>query len=79
MYGLFLARELFPDGVVYYSEDTHYSVGKILRLLHVRNIMIKSRPDGSMDVDDLHETLRIAPRRTTDCFRQYWHNDERSY
>lgn len=59
MYGLFLARELFPDGVVYYSEDTHYSVSKILRLLHVRNIMIKSRPDAAMDMEDLHETVRI--------------------
>ncbi len=59
LYGLFLARETLPDGMVYYSEDTHYSVNKILRCLHVRNIMIKSRPDGSMDLDDLRETLRI--------------------
>jgi histidine decarboxylase len=59
LYGVFLARELLPDGIVYYSEDTHYSVNKILRCLHVRNIMIKSRPDGSIDLDDLRETLRI--------------------
>ncbi len=59
MYGLFLARELFPDGVVYYSEDTHYSVGKILRLLHIRNIMIKSQKDGCMDLEDLRETIKI--------------------
>ena len=59
MYGIFLGRELFPDGVVYYSEDTHYSVNKILRCLHVRNIMIKSCPDGRMDLEDLRETLRI--------------------
>lgn len=59
MYGIFLARELFPDGLVYYSEDTHYSVNKILRCLHVRNIMIKSRPDGRMDLEDLRETIKI--------------------
>jgi histidine decarboxylase len=59
LYGMFLARELLPDGIVYYSEDTHYSVNKILRCLHIRNIMIKSRPDGSIDLDDLRETLRI--------------------
>src|SRR5262245_40842315 len=41
LYGLFLARELFPDGLVYYSEDTHYSVNKIVRCLHLRNIMIQ--------------------------------------
>ena len=59
MYGIYLARETFPDGVVYYSEDTHYSVAKILRILHARNIMIKSQPNGEMDYDDLRETLRI--------------------
>jgi len=59
MYGLFLARELLPDGMVYYSEDTHYSVGKVLRCLRCRSIMIRSRPDGSMDLDDLRETVRI--------------------
>lgn len=59
MYGIYLARELLPHGVVYYSEDTHYSVAKILRLLHARNIMIRSLPNGEMDYEDLHETLRV--------------------
>lgn len=59
MYGLYLARELFPEGIVYFSEDTHYSVSKILRLQHTRNIMIRSQPDGEMDYDDLEESLRI--------------------
>lgn len=59
MYGIFLARELYPNCMVYYSEDTHYSVAKILRVLDVRNIMIKSQPNGEMDYDDLYETVRI--------------------
>ena len=59
LYGIFLGRELFPEGLVYYSEDTHYSVNKILRCLHVRNIMIKSQPDGTIDLEDLRETIRI--------------------
>jgi len=59
MYGLYVARELFPDGICYFSEDTHYSVAKVLRLQHTRNIMIKSQPDGQMDYADLRETLRI--------------------
>jgi histidine decarboxylase len=29
LYGLYLARELYPDGMVYYSEATHYSVQKM--------------------------------------------------
>ncbi len=59
MYGLFLGRELFPDGVVYFSEDTHYSVIKILRVLRMRRVMIKSQPNGEIDYADLREMIRI--------------------
>ena len=59
MYGLYVGREMFPDGVVYFSQDTHYSIVKILRVLKARNIMIKSQENGEIDYDDLHETIRI--------------------
>ena len=59
LYGLYLARELMPDGMVYYSEDTHYSVSKNLRMLKMPNIMIRSLPNGEIDYDDLRETIRI--------------------
>lgn len=59
MYGMYLARELLPGGIVYYSEDTHYSVAKILRMVNARSIMIKSRPDGEMDYDDLAMALSL--------------------
>lgn len=59
MYGLYMGREAFPDGVAYFSQDTHYSVVKILRLLKMRNIMIKSQDNGEIDYDDLYETVRI--------------------
>jgi len=59
IYGLFLARELHPSGMVYYSEDTHYSVAKNLRVLNMKNIQIKSRDNGEIDYEDLYQTLRI--------------------
>ena len=59
MYGLYLGRELYPDGVVYFSQDTHYSVVKIMSVLKVRNVMIRSQDNGEIDYDDLHETIRI--------------------
>jgi histidine decarboxylase len=59
MYGLYLARELYPNARVYYSQDTHYSVTKILRLLNVKNIMIRSLDNGEIDYHDLRETIRI--------------------
>ncbi len=59
MYGLYIGRETFPDGIVYFSQDTHYSVVKILRVLKARNIMIKSMDNGEIDYEDLHESIRI--------------------
>ena len=59
LYGLYLARELYPDGVVYYSEHTHYSAAKIVRVLGARSIMIRGRDDGEIDYDDLYETLKF--------------------
>ena len=64
MYGLYLARELYPKGVVYYSQDTHYSVSKNIRMLGMEHVMIKSRRNGEMDYDDLNHmvsTWRSAP------------------
>ena len=59
MYGLYIAREMFPNGVVYFSQDTHYSVRKNLRVLNYRNIMIRSLDNGEIDYEDLRETIRI--------------------
>ena len=59
LYGLYMGRELFPDGIVYFSEDTHYSVVKILRLLKARNIMVRSQDNGEVDYDDFYHSARI--------------------
>ena len=59
MYGLYMGRELFPDGIVYFSEDTHYSVVKILRLLKARHIMVRSQENGEIDYEDLYHTVRV--------------------
>jgi histidine decarboxylase len=59
LYGLYLARELHPNGMVYFSQDTHYSVSKNLHFLNMRNIMIRSQANGEIDYDDLRETLRV--------------------
>jgi histidine decarboxylase len=59
LYGLYLARELLPDGIVYFSQDSHYSVSKNLHFLNMRHIMIRSQSNGEMDYEDLRETLKI--------------------
>ena len=53
MYGLYLARELYPNGMFYFSEDTHYSVLKNVRFLNARHIMIRGQENGEIDYEDL--------------------------
>jgi histidine decarboxylase len=59
LYGLYLARELYPKAMVYYSEATHYSVQKNLHLLNMPNIAVRSQPNGEIDYDDLQNALRM--------------------
>ena len=59
MYGLYLARERFPNGMFYFSEDTHYSVLKNVRVLNARYTMIKRQDSGEIDYDDLYDMIRV--------------------
>jgi histidine decarboxylase len=59
LYGLYLARELYPKAMVYYSEATHYSVQKNIHLLNMPAIVIRSQTSGEMDYDDLNHMIRM--------------------
>ncbi|KMV74105.1 histidine decarboxylase, partial [bacteria symbiont BFo2 of Frankliniella occidentalis] len=60
MFGCYLGRELFPDGTLYYSKDTHYSVAKIVKLLRIKSQLVESQPNGEMDYDDLIKKITIS-------------------
>lgn len=57
MFGCYLARELFPEGTLYYSQETHYSVAKIIRLLRIKAKEIPTLPSGEIDCDKLAEQI----------------------
>ena len=59
MYGLYLARELYPNGMFYFSEETHYSVLKNVRVLNARHIMIRRQENGEIDYEDLEAMIRV--------------------
>lgn len=59
LYGLYVARELYPNGIVYYSESTHYSVQKNIQLLNLRSIVIRTDDKGEMDYGDLSAMLQM--------------------
>ncbi len=59
LYGLYLARELYPQAMVYYSEATHYSVQKNLHLLNMPSIVIRAQENGEIDYEDLRNTIQM--------------------
>ena len=59
MYGLYLARELHPEGMLYFSEEAHYSILKIARILNMPHTTFNRRHDGEIDYDDLRDMLTV--------------------
>ena len=56
-HGIFLGRQLYPDGLLYFSKDTHYSIGKISRLLNIKTVLVEAQPKGEIDYVDLEKKL----------------------
>ena len=59
LYALYIARELYPNGMVYYSEATHYSAQKNIHLLNMPSIVVRANERGEMDYDDLMEAIQL--------------------
>jgi histidine decarboxylase len=57
LYGLLLARELYPNGILYGSEDSHYSVVKASRMFRLPFVQIRSQSNGEIDYSALHQVL----------------------
>lgn len=57
LYGLFVGRELYPDGILYFSQDSHYSIPKTARLLRIKCTIINSQETGEIDYEHLEKIL----------------------
>lgn len=57
IFGAYLARDIFPDGILYYSTNTHYSVRKAAKLLRMDSRVIRSQRSGELDYEHLEEEL----------------------
>ncbi|MEW6491807.1 MAG: histidine decarboxylase [Cyanobacteriota bacterium] len=58
LYGIFLGRELYPDGIVYSSRDTHYSIAKASRLFRIPHVIVESQDNGELNYEHLELSLR---------------------
>jgi len=70
LYGLYAARELYPDGLVFYSDQTHYSIDKCLKLLRMDAVKIKSNPNGELNYLALQEELATR-KKDPDHYSEY--------
>lgn len=58
LHGLLVGREVFPDGVMYASADSHYSVFKAARMYRVRCVKVDDTlVSGEMDCADFESKL----------------------
>jgi len=58
LHGILLAREQFPDGILYTSQETHYSVFKAARYYRMECKSIPTLPMGEIDYDILQQAIQ---------------------
>lgn len=59
LHGLLLGRERFPDGYFYYSSESHYGIGNILKILDRtgQGIKVQTLDNGEIDYAALERQL----------------------
>jgi histidine decarboxylase len=57
LYALYLARSLFPNGLVYYSDAAHYSVPKAVDVLGMQAVRVQTTAAGVVDYGDLRNVI----------------------
>lgn len=58
MWGIYIGREKFPEGKLFYSREAHYSVAKIANLLRIDSRSVLSDDKGVVVYDDLIEQIK---------------------
>ncbi len=59
LYGLYLTKRIYPSGIVYYSEESHYSIEKNINILGLKYQKIKTQENGEIDYDDFRKKLDL--------------------
>ncbi|KAK2404440.1 serine decarboxylase [Trifolium repens] len=57
LHGILVGREKFPDGILYTSEDSHYSIPKIARMYRMQCVEVGSLISGEIDCVELEASL----------------------
>ncbi len=57
LYGILLGRELYPNGILYGSQDCHYSVAKAAKMFRIPFVEVQSQNHGEIEYSSLHQAL----------------------
>jgi histidine decarboxylase len=57
LHGILVGRENLPDGILYASKDSHYSIFKAARLYRMECVVVDSLESGEINYDILEERL----------------------
>jgi histidine decarboxylase len=63
--GLLIARDNYPDAILYASEESHYSVFKAAHMYRMKYEKVNSNFDGTINLDHLKECLDANPNNRT--------------
>jgi histidine decarboxylase len=58
LFGIDLGLQRFPDGILYFSETTHYSIDKIARIVRAPVEKIPALESGEINYDLLKESIK---------------------
>lgn len=68
LFGCYLGRELFPESTIYYSNQAHYSVPKIIKLLRMKSRVIETLDNGEIDYEKLVRQIIVDRERNPIVF-----------
>ncbi|KAG1369782.1 serine decarboxylase 1 [Cocos nucifera] len=57
LHGLLVGREVFPDGILYASRESHYSIFKAARMYRMECIKVDTLVSGEIDCKDFRNKL----------------------
>ncbi|XP_020979715.1 serine decarboxylase-like [Arachis ipaensis] len=57
LHAILLGREKFPDGILYTSQDSHYSIFKIARMYRMQCVKVGTLVSGEIDCAELKASL----------------------
>jgi histidine decarboxylase len=63
LHGILVGRENLPDGILYASKETHYSVFKAARMYRMDSVKVETLPTGEIDYDDFAAHLKANASR----------------